>query len=231
MTPKSENKELSVLGNSSVKLLDKEENIIQETFTDEKGKFEFTVYSDEDYILIGEKENYFSTRGDFSTIGKEVDRTKLKEFITNVEFEKNLVLDKIVVNKSIVLDNIYYDLNKADIREDAALELDKLVVILNDNPNITVELSSHTDDRSTVDYNQDLSQRRAESAVSYIISKGISENRMTAKGYGESQLIIPNAKTEEEHQINRRTEFKVTSYEFIENSEDANSEEKFFNNN
>tara|TARA_Y100000748_G_scaffold71199_1_gene58370 strand:+ start:1066 stop:3033 length:1968 start_codon:yes stop_codon:yes gene_type:complete len=231
LTPKSENKELSVLGNSSVKLLDKDENIIQETFTDEKGKFEFTVYSDEDYILIGEKENYFSTRGDFSTIGKEVDRTKLKEFITNVEFEKNLVLDKIVVNKSIVLDNIYYDLNKADIREDAALELDKLVVILNDNPNITVELSSHTDDRSTVDYNQDLSQRRAESAVSYIISKGISEKRMTAKGYGESQLIIPNAKTEEEHQINRRTEFKVTSYEFVENSEDVDSEEKFFNNN
>ena len=231
LTPKSENKELSVLGNSSVKLLDKDENIIQETFTDERGKFEFTVYSDEDYILIGEKENYFSTRGDFSTIGKEVDRTKLKEFITNVEFEKNLVLDKIVVNKSIVLDNIYYDLNKADIRDDAAFELDKLVVILIDNPNITVELSSHTDDRSTVDYNQDLSQRRAESAVSYIVSKGISENRMTAKGYGESKLIIPNAKTEKEHQINRRTEFKVTSYEFIENSEDTDTEEKFFNNN
>jgi outer membrane protein OmpA-like peptidoglycan-associated protein len=76
-----------------------------------------------------------------------------------------------------------------------------------------------------------LSQRRAESAVSYIVSKGISENRMTAKGYGESKLIIPNAKTEKEHQINRRTEFKVTSYEFIENSEDTDTEEKFFNNN
>ena len=231
LTPKNENKELNVLGNSSVKLLDKDENIIQETFTDDKGKFEFTVYSDEDYILIGEKENYFSTRGTFTTIGKGVDRSKLKEFITNVEFEKNLVLDKIVVNKSIVLDNIYYDLNKADIREDAAIELDKLVVILNDNPNITVELSSHTDDRSTVDYNQDLSQRRAESAVSYIVSRGVSEKRITAKGYGESQLIIPNAKTEDEHQINRRTEFKVTSYEFIEDPENGDVEEKFFNNN
>ena len=116
-------------------------------------------------MLIGEKENYFSTRGEFTTIGKSLDKTKLKEFITNVEFEKNLVLNKIVVDKSIVLDNIYYDLNKADIREDAAIELDKLVLIMKDNPTISIELSSHTDDRATVEYNQNLSQRRAESAV------------------------------------------------------------------
>ena len=138
-------------------------------------------------------------------------------------------IDRIVVNKSIVLDNIYYDLDKADIRKDAALELDKLVVILEDNPNISIELSSHTDDRSSVEYNQDLSQRRAESAVSYILSKGIDQSRIRAKGYGESQLIIQNAQTEEEHQINRRTEFKVTSYEFIGNSSDEDEEEKFFN--
>ena len=189
------------------------------------------VYTDEDYLLIGEKENYFSTRGEFTTIGKSLDKTKLKEFITNVEFEKNLVLNKIVVDKSIVLDNIYYDLNKADIREDAAIELDKLVLIMKDNPTISIELSSHTDDRATVEYNQNLSQRRAESAVLYIVSKGINKNRMTAKGYGESQLIILNAKTEEEHQINRRTEFKVTSYEFVDDSEGEDNEERFFNNN
>jgi len=144
-------------------------------------------------------------------------------------FEKNLILDRIIVNKSIVLDNIYYDLDKADIREDAALELDKLVVILEDNPNISIELSSHTDDRASVDYNQDLSQRRAESAVSYILSKGIDQNRVSAKGYGESQLLIQNAKTEDEHQVNRRTEFKVTSYEFIDSSNSEDEEEKFFN--
>ena len=87
-------------------------------------------------MLIGEKENYFSTRGEFTTIGKSLDKTNLKEFITNVEFEKNLVLNKIVVDKSIVLDNIYYDLDKADIRQDAAIELDKLVLIMKDNPTI-----------------------------------------------------------------------------------------------
>ena len=189
------------------------------------------VYTDEDYLLIGEKENYFSTRGEFTTIGKSLDKTQLKEFITNVEFEKNLVLNKIIVDKSIVLDNIYYDLDKADIRQDAAIELDKLVLIMKDNPTISIELSSHTDDRATVEYNQNLSQRRAESAVLYIISKGINKNRMTAKGYGESQLIILNAKNEEEHQINRRTEFKVTSYEFVDDSEGEDNEERFFNNN
>ena len=229
LTQKNDDKELIILGNSSVKLLDIEGAVIEETFTDDNGEFEFIVYTDEEYLLIGEKENYFSTRGDFSTIGKELDKTKLKEFITNVEFEKNLILDRIIVNKSIVLDNIYYDLDKADIREDAAIELDKLVVILEDNPNISIELSSHTDDRSSVEYNQDLSQRRAESAVSYILSKGIDRSRISAKGYGESQLLILNAKTEDEHQINRRTEFKVTSYEFIDSSNSEDEEERFFN--
>ena len=229
LTQNNNDKDLVILGNSSVKLLDNEGTVIEETFTDDNGQFEFKVFTDEDYILIGEKENYFSTRGDFSTIGKELDKSKLVEFITNVEFEKNLILDRIVVNKSIVLDNIYYDLDKADIREDAALELDKLVIILKDNPNISIELSSHTDDRSSVEYNQDLSQRRAESAVSYILSKGIDQNRISAKGYGESQLIIQNAQTEEEHQINRRTEFKVTSYEFIDDSSGEDEEERFFN--
>ena len=231
LTPKNNNMDLSILGNSVVKLVDTSGQIIDETFTDENGIFAFTVYGDENYVLIGEKENYFSTRGEFTTIGKELDKSTLKDFITNVEFEKNLILDRIIVNKSIVLDNIYYDLDKADIREDAALELDKLVVILRDNPNISIELSSHTDDRASVEYNQDLSQRRAESAVYYILSKGITENRIIAKGYGESQLIIANAKSEEEHQINRRTEFKVISYEFIDSSGSEDEEEKFFNNN
>ena len=84
-----------------------------------------------------------------------------------------------------------------------------IVLSFKDNPAIRIELSSHTDDRSSDQYNQDLSQRRAQSAVDYIVSQGISADRLVAKGYGESQLIIKNATTEEEHQTNRRTEFKV----------------------
>jgi outer membrane protein OmpA-like peptidoglycan-associated protein len=103
-------------------------------------------------------------------------------------------------------------LNKYNIRPDAAVELDKLVQILKDNPTMTIELSSHTDARATDAYNMTLSQNRAESAVAYLNSKGIEADRMEAKGYGERELVVPNAKTEEEHQRNRRTEFTILSY-------------------
>lgn len=122
-------------------------------------------------------------------------------------------LEKIVINKTIRLDNIYYDYNKWDIRPDAAVELDKLVKIMIDNPKIRIELSSHTDARGSDKYNMTLSQKRAQSAVDYIVSKGISKDRIYAKGYGESKLLNKCGNgvkcTEEEHQWNRRTEFKV----------------------
>ena len=226
LTPGNENSYLT-LDNSTVKLTDRDNNIIEETFTGNDGSFSFIVYPEEEYYLVGEKENYFNSRVEFNTLGKTADKAKLKNFITNISFEKNLILEKIILNKSIVLENIYYDLDRANIRDDAALELNKLVRILIDNPKISIELSSHTDDRATVEYNLDLSQRRAESAVNYIISKGISKNRLIAKGYGESELIIKNATSEEEHQINRRTEFKVIKYD---ENESENNEERFFNN-
>lgn len=121
-----------------------------------------------------------------------------------------------VVGKSYVFNNIYYDLDKSNIRPDAAAELDKLYVILRDNPTLKIELSSHTDSRASDAYNMALSQRRAASAVAYLVKKGISANRMVAKGYGETQLINKCANgvpcTEAEHQLNRRTEVKVLSY-------------------
>jgi outer membrane protein OmpA-like peptidoglycan-associated protein len=124
-----------------------------------------------------------------------------------------MVLNRNTLNKPIVIENIYYDLDKYDIRPDAALELDKLVRTLKDNPTIKIELSSHTDSRNTNSYNNLLSQLRAEAAVKYMITKGIAPNRMVAKGYGESRLLnkcADNAKcSEEEHQLNRRTEFKI----------------------
>lgn len=122
-------------------------------------------------------------------------------------------LDKIVIDKVIRLENIYYDYNKWNIRPDAALELDKLVKILQDNPQIKIELGSHADCRGSDKYNMTLTQKRAQSAVDYIVSKGISKDRITAKGYGETKLLNrcdDGVKcTEQEHQWNRRTEFKV----------------------
>ena len=137
----------------------------------------------------------------------------------NMFVKLKMELERIVVNKPIVLENIYYDLDKHDIRPDAAAGLDKLVSILNDNPGISIELSSHTDSRADDHYNDILSQKRAEAAVNYIIAHGISSSRITAKGYGERQLINRCANdvpcTEEEHQQNRRTEFKVVKMENI----------------
>ncbi|SMD34116.1 WD40-like Beta Propeller Repeat [Reichenbachiella faecimaris] len=228
---RDENNELVPLSNTKVVLRDMKDNIIDEKFTQVDGKYRFRVYSEEEYNLVAEKEEYFTTRIDFSTIGKSADKASLEKMITNVEFEVDLPLDQIVVDKPIVLNNIYYDLNKADIKPEAAEELDKLVTLMQDNPSINIELSSHTDVRSSHDYNMNLSQRRAQSAVNYIASQGIEGRRMIAKGYGETKLIIQNATTEKQHQVNRRTEFKVTKYnkKFAQkHAEDYDESDRFF---
>ncbi|MEQ8469542.1 MAG: OmpA family protein [Marinoscillum sp.] len=202
-----------ILPNTKVTLAAEDGEVVNEAFTNEDGKFKFRVYAEENYNLIGEKTDYFTTRKQFTTINKSVDRATLTEFITNVTFETQIMMDRIVLEKAIVLNNIYYDLDKANIRPDAAKVLDSLVLIMKDNPDIFIELGSHTDNRAPDDYNMDLSQRRAKSAVEYIIDHGIRAERIVAKGYGETQLIIQNANTEEQHQRNRRTEFKVLRYD------------------
>ncbi|MBV6644991.1 MAG: PD40 domain-containing protein [Cyclobacteriaceae bacterium] len=214
------------VSNTKVTLVGEDGSILDEAFTGEDGQFNFRVYSEEKYELIGEKTDYFTTRKKFSTIGKSVDRTKLTEFITNVDFETSIFLDRIVIEKPVVLNNIYYDLDKWDIRPDAAVVLDSMVTIMEDNPEIYIELGSHTDVRADDSYNLDLSWKRARSAVSYIIQKGVDATRITAKGYGETVLIVSNAKTEEEHQRNRRTEFKVLRYNPKDRSEDLPPDEE-----
>ncbi len=122
-------------------------------------------------------------------------------------------IDPLEVGKTIVLKNIYYDFDKANIRPDAALELDKLVKTMRENPGLSIELSSHTDARGSDEYNERLSQRRAESAVQYIVSKDINNDRLIAKGYGEykpvNECVNGVECSEEKHQDNRRTEFTV----------------------
>ena len=195
--------------NHKVVLQDEKGNKLKDISTDAAGQFAFALDTASTYFLVSEKPGFFTARQRVTTVGKMPAQDKLTEDVNEVRLTATLVLNEIVKEKPIVLDNIFYDFDKANIRPDAAVELDKLVQVLNDNPNISIELSSHTDARGVDAYNQDLSQRRAESAVEYIISKGIDRSRITAKGYGESRLVVKNAKTEEEHQRNRRTEFKV----------------------
>jgi len=218
-----------LLPNTSVLLYGENDELLNEALTGRDGKFLFRVYPEEDYKLMGEKPEYFTSRAAFSTVGKTIPKERLTKLETNKVFTTKIVLDQIVLDKSIVLENIYYDLDRDEIREDAARELDKLVTILADNPEIKIELSSHTDSRQTAAYNDDLSKRRAQSAVSYIVSEGIEQERLIARGYGESDLLMTDEEinklpTEEEreaaHQRNRRTEFKVIEYNKIEEPED-----------
>ncbi|WP_048905457.1 OmpA family protein [Pedobacter sp. V48] len=166
--------------------------------TDESGYYSFKIEQDTLYDVIAEKTNF---------------RSADTSFVTKVSLVKDFYLTPIEINKTVRLENIYYDFDKWNIRPDAAVELDKLVKILKDNPTIWIELGSHTDSRGNDAYNMALSQKRAESAVQYIISRGIDTNRITAQGYGESQLLNQCSNgvkcSAADHQLNRRTEFKI----------------------
>lgn len=193
------------LAGVTVELLNRKTGKKETAITGPDGRFMFKLDRETDYSVVGSKDGFFTNTEIVSTVGKV--RSE------NMFVKLKLELEKIVINKPIVLENIYYDLDKWDIRPDAALELDKLVQTLKDNPGIRIELSSHTDSRADDKYNDVLSQKRAESAVQYLTSRGIDAGRMVAKGYGERKLVNGCSNdvkcTEEEHQANRRTEFKV----------------------
>jgi outer membrane protein OmpA-like peptidoglycan-associated protein len=174
------------------------------------GKFTAKLDSAQAYSLLTDRNGDFTARASVSTVGRYPSPETLTQPQTDVRIPVTLTLTRIVVNKAIEVKDIFYDYDKSNIRPDAAIRLDTLVQTLQDNPKINIELSSHTDQRGKDAYNLALSQRRAESAVAYIVSKGISASRITAKGYGETRPIVKNPKSEADYQRNRRTEFKVT---------------------
>jgi outer membrane protein OmpA-like peptidoglycan-associated protein len=175
----------------------------QTIYTDKNGQYKFKLKMNSDYVVSNSKENYFTQSFILSTKGEKYS----KNFV--VDFE----LDEIIIEKPIVLNNIYYDFDKWNIRPDAAKELDKLVKLLNDNPTIHIEMGSHTDSRAGDRYNLILSEKRAKATVDYLVFRGINQTRLKYKGYGESMLVNRCKNnvhcSEEEHQENRRTEFKV----------------------
>lgn len=126
------------------------------------------------------------------------------------EITKPIRLLKPEVGKKIILNNIFYDFDKANLRMESISELTRVLEVLNEMPALKIEVSSHTDSRGSDEYNLKLSQSRAQSVVDYIISKGISQSRVSAKGYGKAQPVATN-ETEEGRQQNRRTEFRILS--------------------
>ncbi len=171
------------------------------------GFFRMELAENTDYNFSATLAGYLSNSAKFSTKGIAKDPTNPVQ-----TFELEIVLDQIYRNKEIILENIYYDYDKWDIRPDAEPTLNRLAEVLRQNAGIRIQMGSHTDCRGNDSYNQSLSQRRAQSAVNYLISKGIDPSRLSAKGYGESQpaaLCACSSCTEAEHQTNRRTTFKV----------------------
>jgi peptidoglycan-associated lipoprotein len=182
--------------------------------TDQAGSYKVTLKPKTDVELFGSHEDYYDSKIAFQT-------TKGLEVSTDLV--QDLDLAPFCYDCVIKVEGIYYDLDKADIRPDAAKILDSLVITLNKYPKVTIELGSHTDCRADSIYNNGLSQRRADSAVAYIVRQGIDSARLIAKGYGESKLVNDCACegnyekrkcTEEEHALNRRTTVRLTGNDY-----------------
>jgi len=180
--------------------------VVAQITTGKDAKYAFKVANNRPYQMRLEKDKYFSkVLPVVRPSGKMMKDTLMAPEICLQSFE---------VNKPIVINNILYDFNKADLREESKTILNGLVTILKDNPKMKIELSAHTDSIGSDAYNLNLSQQRAQSCVDYIVASGIENDRIFAKGYGKSKPIAPNSlpngqDNPEGRQLNRRTEFTV----------------------
>ncbi len=176
--------------------------------SDVEGKFIYQLEPQSEFTVVANQQAKYSQTEMVSTVGLVRSQTL---YVT-----LKLGVCDLAKDSSWELKNILYDFDKSDIRPDAALILDNVVSILKQNPSLRIELSSHTDSRGNDGYNLKLSQRRADAAVDYLITNGISRNRLIAKGYGETKLKNNCSNgidcREEQHQENRRTEIKVLDF-------------------
>jgi len=195
------------LGKAVVEVLDAENNLVDRIETDKAGAYRITVAYNPVYLLKVTKADYSSADA-FSEAFQE-DRAhdfalvpKKKEITPGTDLSD-------VLNIPI----IYFDLDKSFIRSDAAVELQKIVEAMNMYPELKIDIRSHTDSRASDAYNMSLSDRRAKSTMSYLIKEGVAKDRLTAQGYGESQLVNKCSNgvpcTNDEHQANRRSEFII----------------------
>jgi outer membrane protein OmpA-like peptidoglycan-associated protein len=195
---------------ATIQVSDADGKVLLSLKTSENGTFLAELPLDQNMLVVAQKEKYFaSVPLSASSVGVFKDST--------IQF--TFTLDPIPTEDyEFTLQGIYYDLDKFNIRPDAARVLDSLVSILQLNPTITLELGSHTDSRAAEDYNLKLSQKRAESCVEYLTKKGIDKNRLTPVGYGETHLVNDCADgvdcTEEEQQQNRRTTIRVLTSDY-----------------
>ena len=177
---------------------------------DSDGKFMVTLPSGGNYGIAVKAETYLFHSENFDIPSEAGYRM----------YRKDVELKKVEVGKSIVLRNIFFDLDKATLRPESKAELERLNKLMIENPTLKIELSGHTDSRGSDAYNQKLSENRAKAVVDYLVNIGISKDRMVYVGYGEQKPMVTDAEInalklssekEEAHQQNRRTEFKILS--------------------
>lgn len=186
---------------SAVELIDlASKQIISKVQTDEKGNYFITLPVGKDYAFNVNRKGYLFYSDNFLMMNRSPDST----------YEKNITLQPIEVNASIVLKNIFFDIGKFEVKTESQVEIDRLIQLLNENPALKIEISGHTDNIGKPADNLLLSNNRAKAVVDYLIKKNILTSRLTMKGYGETKPVADN-KTEDGRALNRRTEMKVTS--------------------
>lgn len=189
-----------ILADAKVAILDAKNNIISTESSNEKGEVNFKIECDTPYSIQASKEGF---EGNVFAVAKSKGPTaKLPAPLQPI--------DIIITPTAIVLQPIYFDYDKSNITQQGAFELDKLVQVMKNNDKLVIFAKSHTDSRGSNEYNLSLSDRRAQATVQYVISKGISADRITGKGFGKSEPVVPcNPCTEEEYAKNRRSEFLI----------------------
>lgn len=206
ITPATEAKSMVTDKNTGV--------VIQPTFL--RGKIVYPINDQTTYSIRTENDGFFTiTNARALKDLRFLDSLVLSELPmeTGVFYNLDIELTKLQLERSYLLDNLYYDFNKATLREESKVELNKLIELLNTNPGIRVQIGSYCDSRGNDAYNLNLSQRRAESVVNFLVENGIDKNRLTSRGFGETKLVNgceDGVKcTDEQHQKNRRTDFQI----------------------
>jgi len=190
----------NIIENANVVLVDAKQKVVASHSTDNTGKYSFGVNCNVPYNFQVSKQGYESAVG-------EVAKTDGGEVFVEISMQPIM---PIITEKEVILQPIYFEFNKSNITQQGAAELDKLVQVMVEHPNMVIFAKSHTDSRGSDKYNLNLSDRRAKSTVQYLVSKGVAKERISGQGFGESELKVACDKcTEEEHAQNRRSEFLI----------------------
>ncbi|MFE3849480.1 OmpA family protein [Flavobacterium sp. LB3P45] len=199
-----------LLADAKISLYNSQFSLINTTYSDDKGNYTFKVECGKTYNVRAEKPEYTAIEQKI-TIAETNGKTYLPLTLEKSKCKVTIGDD---LGKCFGIKMIYFDLDKSNIRKEAALDLEKILDVLNQNPTMKLNIRSHTDSRQTFKYNEALSERRVKSTMGWLIKNGIDSTRLTGRGYGETQLVNKCSDgvkcSEEEHQLNRRSEFIIT---------------------